>query len=395
MGTQAGIGMSQHRNPLMASREAVEMALKSGEMERPDFAFMFGTVGYNQPALVKAVREATGGAPLCGCSAEGTIAGGQADESNFSVVVMTIRSDELRFSNGIATGLKMDSAGAGLTLAKAIQPELSPDTLALFLFPDGLTVNFDRLLTGLEGHLNLDHHLPLLGGTAGENWQMTRTYQYCNEQVVSDGVAWALLSGRARLVWAVNHGCVPLGIEHKVTRSERNVIYEIDGKPALEVFDEYMNAGERADWGTVSLNLVLGFEAPADMDGYDQYVIRYIPAIDDETGAVTIPTEVSEGASIWMSWRDYEKMVAGIDRLASQIKEQLGNSRPKLVFQFDCAGRGKRMVRDHGRSQLLDRLRQQVGSDVPWLGFYTYGEICPVGERNYFHNYTAAVTAIY
>jgi small ligand-binding sensory domain FIST len=81
--------------------------------------------------------------------------------------------------------------------------------------------------------------------------------------------------------------------------------------------------------------------------------------------------------------------------LADQIKEQLGSTPAKLVFQFDCAGRGKVILRNQQRLELLKTLRQQIGPDVPWLGVYTFGEIGPVGERNYFHNFTAVVTAIY
>lgn len=90
---------------------------------------------------------------------------------------MAISSDQLQFSHGIATGLKEDPAKAGRAIAEVVQPEVSSDTLALFLFPDGITVNFDRLLDGLEGQLNLDRLLPLVGGTAGDNLAMKRTYQ--------------------------------------------------------------------------------------------------------------------------------------------------------------------------------------------------------------------------
>jgi hypothetical protein len=393
MSTEIGVGVSHHRNPLMAGREAVEMALKSGGIGKPDFSFLFATVGYNQEALLKAVREATGGATLCGCSAEGTIARGVVDESNFSVVVMTIRSDELRFYNGMGSGLKADSAGAGRSLGSAIRPELNSDTLALFLFPDGLTVNFDSFLAGLEDQLDLDSLLPLLGGTSGDNLQMKRTYQYCNDEVVSDGIAWALLSGQARIVWAVNHGCISTGVEYKVTRSQGNVIYELDGKPALEILGEFMPNDGNSDWAKVFTNLSLGFKVPGDLNEYDQYMIRVMQTKDDETGAVTLPTEVAEGTSVWMTRRDYEKVAAGIDRLADRIKDQLGDNPAKVVFQFDCAGRGKAFLRDQQKRLLLDRLQREI-PDVPWLGFFTLGEISPVGKVNCFHNYTAVVAAI-
>jgi hypothetical protein len=388
--------MSHHRNPEVAGQEAANKALEAAGGEKPDFVFTFATVGYDQQDLLKAVREAAGGAPLCGCSAEGVIAGGEADESNFAVGVMAIRSDRLRFSHGMVTGLKEDPAQAGRAIAEAIQPEVSSDTLALFLFPDGITLNFDRLLAGLEGQLKLDHLLPLVGGTAGDNLMMTRTYQYYNDQVVSDGVAWALLFGRAQIAWTVNHSCVPVGIEHKVTRCEGNVIYEIDGKPALEVVKDYVTEAGIEDWARTVLTLPLGLKVPGHMQDYDEYIIRgMLGGKDDTTGSVTIPTEVSEGTSIWLTRRDSEKIAKGVERAAEEIKAQLGDNPAKLVFQFDCAGRGKAILREQQNLQLLKMLRQQVGPDVPWLGFYTFGEIAPVGEHNYFHNYTVVLTAIY
>src|SRR3712207_3990277 len=101
MAIKAGVGMSRHHNPNVAGREAAEQALEEAGVNKPDFVFMFGSIGYDQRSLVRAVRESTGGAPLTGCSAEGTINGDDADESNFSVVVTAISSDELRWTNGI------------------------------------------------------------------------------------------------------------------------------------------------------------------------------------------------------------------------------------------------------------------------------------------------------
>jgi hypothetical protein len=93
MATKAGVGMSRHHNPNVAGREAAEQALQKAGDDRPDFIFMFASIGYDQPSLVRAVREATGGAPLTGCSAEGTMNGDDVDESNFSVVVTAVSSD--------------------------------------------------------------------------------------------------------------------------------------------------------------------------------------------------------------------------------------------------------------------------------------------------------------
>src|SRR5919107_3643797 len=149
--TKAGVGMSQHHDPNVAGREAAEQALKKAGVSKPDFVLMFGSIGYDQHSLVRAVRETTGGAPLSGCSAEGTINGDDADESNFSVVVTAISSDELRWTNGIARGLvEGDSRVVGQRVAQELLPHLSSDTIGLFVFPDG------RLEVGVAGD-NLDN----------------------------------------------------------------------------------------------------------------------------------------------------------------------------------------------------------------------------------------------
>src|SRR5215218_10478179 len=133
MTTKAGVGTSHHHNPNLAGREAAEQALKNADIFKPDFVFMFASIGYDQHSLVRAVRETTGGAPLSGCSAEGTINGDNADESNFSVLVTAISSDELRWHNGITRGLvEDDTRTVGQRVAQDLLPHLSADTIGLF-----------------------------------------------------------------------------------------------------------------------------------------------------------------------------------------------------------------------------------------------------------------------
>jgi small ligand-binding sensory domain FIST len=105
-------------------------------------------------------------------------------------------------------------------------------------------------------------------------------------------------------------------------------------------------------------------------------------------------TEVQEGTSVWFSIRDKEKTTTGLDRMSAQIKQQLGDAQPKLVFQFDCTARGKTMFRDQEKLHLLRRFRQSVGPEAPWAGFYTAREIGPVSKHNCYHNYTAVVLAL-
>jgi hypothetical protein len=398
MVTKAGVGMSRHHNPSVAGREAAEQALLKAGVAKPDFVFMFGSIGYDQRSLVRAVRETTGGAPLTGCSAEGTINGDDADESNFSVVVTAISSDEMHWMNGLAAGLRADPRDAGKRVAQDLLPHLSAETIGLFVFPDGVSLSLEHFFAGLEGTLSSERFLPMWGGGAGNNYIFGEpTYQYCDDEVVSDGVSYALLSGRARASWALSHSLIPIGGERKVTRSQGNVIYEIDGKPATEVLNEYLPEGALADerdWSRYAYSLALTSKAPSYMKD-EEYIVRGVPQRNLTDGSVTVQTEVTEGTSVWFSSRDKEKITAGLDRMAAQIKEQLGGAQPKLVFQFECSTRGKLMFREQEKLELLKRLRQSVNPDVPWAGFYTEGrELGPVEKHNDPHLLTSVVLAL-
>src|SRR5918999_1595492 len=325
MAIKAGVGMSRHHNPTVAGREAAEQALQNAGVSNPDFVFMFGSIGYDQHSLLQAVRETTGGAPLSGCSAEGTIDGDGADESNFSVVVTAISSDEMRWTNGFATGLRADPRDAGKRVAQDLLPHLSAETIGLFVFPDGVSLSLEHFFAGLEGTLSSERFLPMWGGGAGNNYIFGEpTYQYCDDEVVSDGVSYALLSGKAQASWALSHSLIPIGGERKVTRSQGNVIYEIDGKPATEVFKEYLPEGalvEDRDWMRYAISLALSFKAPSYIKD-EEFVVRGVPKVRMADGSIIVQgSEVHEGTSVWFSSRDKEKIATGFDQMARHIKE--------------------------------------------------------------------------
>jgi hypothetical protein len=244
--------------------------------------------------------------------------------------------------------------------------------------------------------ISLQYSFSHCGGAGNNLDTVGPTYQYCDDEVISGGISYALLSGKAQASWAISHGLVPIGGERIVTRSKGNVIYEIDGKPAVEVLKEYLPEQaltEDRDWMRYAISLALCFRAPSYMKD-EEYVVRGVPALRMADGSIIVQTEVSEGTTVWFSSRDKEKMITGLDRMARQIKEQLGGEKPKLVFQFECLTRGKTMLREQEKLQLLKRFRQSLDPDVPWAGFYTIGEIGPVEEHNDLHLFTSVVLAL-
>ncbi len=397
MGTHFGVGFSNTRDPVVAGQEAVRQALQHAGIEKPDFVFLFATAGHPQEAVLSAVREATGRAPLAGCSMEGVITNGLTDESNYAVGVTVIKSDEMRFRNALVTGLKQDSESVGRRMAEALQPQVGQDAVGVFVMADGMTVNWDLLLEGFQKTIKHDKFLPMLGGLAGDAFEFRATFQYSDDQVVQDGVACVLLSGDVRLATAINSGNRPFGTARTITRAQGNTILEIDGKPALDVFKEYLTGSEMENWTKEAvLNLCLAFEAPSGFrETHDDYVIRFVPSKDDASKSISLPTNVVAGQKFWLSRRDKQHIMEGVDQVVQQIKAQLGDAKPKMVFQFDCAGRGKALFRDQEKLAMLTRLQAGIGSSTPWMGAHTFGEIGPVGQTNAFHNYTLVLSVLY
>src|SRR5215208_4201493 len=164
--------------------------------------------------------------------------------------------------NGLAAGLRADPRDAGKRVAQDLLPHLSAETIGLFVFPDGVSLSLEHFFAGLEGTLSSERFLPMWGGGAGNNYIFGEpTYQYCDDEVVSDGVSYALLSGRARASWALSHSLIPIG-------DERN-------------------------WSRYAYSLALTSKAPSYMKD-EEYIVRGVPQLNLTDGSVTVQTEVTE-----------------------------------------------------------------------------------------------------
>jgi hypothetical protein len=96
-----------------------------------------------------------------------------------------------------------------------------------------------------------------------------------------------------------------------------------------------------------------------------------------------------------MTRRDADRMAEGLKRAADDIASRSGSQKPKLIFQFDCCGRGKVILQESVKHKFLNDIQQKIGPKTPWIGFYTLGEIGPVGNYNCFHNYSIVLAALY
>lgn len=395
MATSAGVGLSQHRSSRIAGREAAEQALAAADVTRPDLVIVHATVGYELPELLASIRSVTGGAPLTGCSVSGCIGRGVADESAHCVEVAVLKSDELRFHHARVPDIAKDPGAAGRGLGEALRPHFGDDAVGLLFFGDAFTLNYTAVKRGLDEALGIERFLPVLGGGANNDIQSMRTFQFHDDELLETGACCTLVSGQASIVTAVTHGCTPLGIKQTVTRSRGNMIYELDGVPALDVVRQYLTEDERQNWWHTVNNLCLGLEVPETIAGeYDPLCIRYIVGRDVDAGAIMIQTEITEGTPIWLARRDAQRIAAETTAAAGRLRAKIGDRTPKFMLHFECTGRGKLFLREPEKLDLIARIQAVAEPAVPWLGAYVGGEIGPVGTTNMFHNYTAVVAAV-
>ncbi|MBN1604076.1 MAG: FIST C-terminal domain-containing protein [Chitinispirillaceae bacterium] len=396
MATKCGSGFSYNRNPEIAAKEAINKAMQSAGAEKCDIVILFSTIGYQHEILIKTLSAITDNAKLIGCTGEGAISFDFNNESPFALSIMIIQSDELTFEIAKVTGVKTDCEKAGKKLGESITPFITDKTMSIWIFPDHLSMNYDAFLSSFESSVSTNHHIPIFGGGSADNWQFKQMFQFHNNEVLTDSVVCLVITGTLSVASAITHGCIPIGIEREVTKSQGNTILEIDNRKVTDVLQEYIPEEDVANWHKLGIRcLCLGLKAPGTLKNvYDEYIIRAMPVVDFATGSGRVSTELKPGTKIHMISRNPEKLLPNAELMAQDITRQLNGAQPKFVLQIDCAGRSK-VLRTEEKMIIQKKLQSFVKSEVPWTGLYCYGEMGPVAGKNYFHNFTVIIAAFY
>ena len=206
MSVLMGIGVSSAAHVQDAGQEAARlMVAHLGGI--PHLTLVFSSIRFAHPKLLSAIRSVTDGAPLIGC----TDAGGISTWGSMrqSVVVIGLRGVNAGFVTGVAKGITQDPEAAGRRLAQDLKAGEPGVIQAALIFPDGLALNGSALLRGVQKGLGAG--TPIVGGSAGDDYYFQRTFQYFDEDILTDSVPGALIHGEAAVGIGVRHGWVPLG----------------------------------------------------------------------------------------------------------------------------------------------------------------------------------------
>ena len=393
MSIKAGVGLcknlAEHRQ---AAYEAVSEAVAKLDGQKPDIVFVFSSIKYDQPEVVAGANQAASGALVVGGSAAGEITSWATEFDAINAIA--VAAPAVKFFSGYSEGVSKGSFKAGANVAKAVLKAANGAKLDLFIMiPDGMTGDGASIVRGVQSVLG--ENFPIIGGSAGDDYLFKKTYEYYKDKTLTDGVVGIGFSGKFAFGFGIRHGWEPVGLPLKVTKAEGTVIKEINGQPALNVYEEYFGkeAGElvKEPLARMAYTYPLGMA----VEGSDELLIRD-PVIANDKGEITLAAEIPVGSTIRLMIGDREKAIAAAKWAAERAKEQLGNVTPRFILMFNCMARNKLLgVRCHEENDAVNSI---IGMDTPMGGFYTYGEQGPLlgkkGTPAYFHNETMTLVVI-
>jgi hypothetical protein len=340
-------------------------------------------VAFGDLAVADAVDDLKAAFPrakLIGCSSAGEIAGPHISDDALSVGVARFDKSDLRVAR-VCVQRGSGSRGCGEELARALD---SPGLRAVFVLSDGLMVNATELLAGL--HSVLPKEVTVTGGLAGDGSRFQRTWVLA-DGVVASGVVTAVgLYGDALQVGHGSRGGWDVfGPERVVTRAQGNVLFELDGQPALSLYKSYL--GERA-LGLPATALL--FPLALRTSSADKTLVRTILSVSEADQSMTFAGDLPEEGIVQLMRANFDRLIDGASeagRLASDPGE-----RPCLSIAISCIGR--RLVLGERTEEELDAVLESLPTGAPLVGFYSYGEISPLtpGECGSLHNQTMTLT---
>jgi hypothetical protein len=355
--------------------------------DKPGAVWLFASPGRKLGELLSGIADTVGTENIIGCTTDGEIS--SSGFGSGSAVLGGIATDRIEFHIASTNGVGDDSEAAGRKLAE----NLPRSVQYVQAFSDGLTGDGCGILRGMTSLLG--EQVPICGGAAADGVRFQETWQFCGRKLLSDSVVGIGFSGDVKVGTGVQSGWSPIGIARKVTRSRKQILYELDGQPALEVYSRLF--GKHAEnLPMVGIEYPLGLVDCSEVLDDPDYnvVLRASVSINERDGSIRFAGEIPEGAMVRLTCGDLKCTLDAAGNAARMALLDLGNYSPAMVFFFSCMAR--RTLLGRRTEEEVEKVRCEAGPDVPILGFYSYGEFCPArrGSPSLLHNETATVSIL-
>ncbi|HXV97065.1 MAG TPA: FIST N-terminal domain-containing protein [Anaerolineae bacterium] len=353
---------------------------------RQTWVIVFGGPDFvDTPEPVHEIIRAYPNSHIVGCSSSGEIFGTAITDNSLAVGVIQFQHTAL-----VTTAMPVQSIQESYSVGRAIAQQLNrPSLRGLFILSDGLKVNGSELVRGLN--TVLPNSVIVTGGLAGDGDQFKRTW------VIQDGTlqsgfvsATGFYGEHVKIGHGSKGGWDIFGPERLVTRSDHNILYELDGKPALQIYKEYL--GEQAS-GLPAAAFYFPLALRTNTSDRRR-IVRTVLAIDEANQAIISAGDIPQGHLAQLMRGNFDHLVDGAAEAASMTHLQPSDTSPVLSIAVSCVGR--RLVLGERTEEELEAAIEVLPPGTQQIGFYSYGEISPYdsGGQCDLHNQTMTLTTI-
>lgn len=340
------------------------------------------------------LRERFPAAELVGCSAGGVLADGRELERAPGLALAAAQLPGVELTpfhlddDQLASLVAGDASTLRARWCQAIGLADGPDP-HLLLLPDPFTWPGPELLAGLDRAFATGIKL---GGLASGGSRPGEHRLFCGRSAHHRGLVGLALRGNIELETVVAQGCRPIGSPMFVTRRQGGLIYELDGRPAVEMLHELFAGLAAEDRNRARHSLFLGvvMDPLRESFGQGDFLIRNLVGVDPDSEAIAVAAELEGRHVVQFHLRDAETSSVELRELLAEQADR--GPAPAGALLFSCLGRGVQLygVPDHDSRAFRDAL----GAELPIAGFFCNGEIGPVAGRTFVHGYTSAAILI-
>jgi hypothetical protein len=355
-------------------------------IETPQLVLLFGGRRLlEEGARFKETRAFYPNSTILSCSTAGEILDTRVRDNSISLTAVFFEKTTLKFSQTTIENPEQ-SYNVGTRLASDL---LGEGLRHVMLFSDGLRVNGTTLVKGINDVLPGD--VAVTGGLTGDGADFKKTLVGLDESGKEGTVVAIGFYGAALKVgYGSLGGWDTFGIERTITKSKGNVLYELDGKPALSLYKEYL-ADKAA--GLPSTGLLFPLRLRIQNNGKEVEVVRTILAVNDAEESMTFAGDMPEGVPAALMKANFDRLIDGASGAGAMSIESLGSGKAQLAILISCIGR--KLVLKERVEEEIEAVRSVLGTDTAIAGFYSYGELCPVAaaeKQCELHNQTMTIT---
>lgn len=372
------------------TKESGWTSVSGGELgKKANLVLAFGgRAAISEPQRFEELKSWYPSAHIITCSTAGEILKDEVLDDSIVVTAVEFEKTAIQLAHAdIASAEQSEAVGA--KLAKSLPKK---DLVHVMVFSEGLKINGTKLVAGLLGEL--PSNVSVTGGLVGDGADMKVTVLGLDEAPASGkAIVVGFYGSHIKIGYGSLGGWDPFGPDRVITRSEGNVLYELDGKPALELYKQYL--GEKAaELPSSGLLFPLNVQMPNQKEG-DPRIVRTLLGVDEKAQSMTFAGDLPQGANAQLMKANFERLIDGAEGAASMSIEQLGKEAPELAILISCIGR--KLVLKTRAEEEVAAVRAKVGDRAAVVGFYSYGEICPTAatERQcQLHNQTMTITTL-